>query len=49
MKDLWRCFNQDVSDEDLEQELTKYADYINFDYQDIREKRANLLMKSLHN
>lgn len=34
-----------VSDEELEQELLKYGDYINFDYQDLREKRANLLMK----
>jgi len=42
---LMEMLQSDVSDEDLEQELTKYADYINFDYQDIREKRANLLMK----
>ena len=42
---LMEMLQSDVSDEDLEQELTKYADYINFDYQDIREKRANLLMR----
>ena len=34
-----------VSDEELEQELMKYGDYINFDYQDLKEKRANLLMR----
>lgn len=39
----------DISDEELEQELTKYSDYINFDYQDLREKRANLLMKKYIN
>lgn len=42
---LMEMLQSEVSDEDLEQELTKYADYINFDYQDIREKRANLLMR----
>lgn len=42
---LMEMLQSDVSDEDLEQELIKYADYINFDYQDIREKRANLLMR----
>ena len=42
---LMEMLQSDVSDEDLEQELAKYADYINFDYQDIREKRANLLMR----
>ena len=42
---LMEMLESEVSDEDLEQELTKYADYINFDYQDVREKRANLLMR----
>lgn len=35
----------DMTDEELEKELSEYSDYINFDYQDIREKRANLLMR----
>lgn len=36
----------DLSEEELEKELQAYGDYINFDYQDLREKRANLLMRS---
>ena len=43
---LMEMIQSEVSDEDLEQELMKYGDYINFDYQDIREKRANLLMRN---
>jgi len=42
---LNEMLQSDVSDEELEQELMKYGDYINFDYQDLREKRANLLMR----
>jgi len=42
---LMEMLQSDVSDEELEKELTKYGDYINFDYQDVREKRANLLMR----
>ncbi len=42
---LMEMLQSSVSDEDLEKELQKYGDYINFDYQDVREKRANLLMK----
>lgn len=42
---LMEMLQSDVSDEELEQELQKYGDYINFDYQDVREKRANLLMR----
>lgn len=42
---LMEMLQSDVSDDELEQELMKYGDYINFDYQDIREKRANLLMR----
>ena len=42
---LMEMLQSDVSDEELEKELQKYGDYINFDYQDMREKRANLLMK----
>jgi len=45
-KKLMEMLQSDVSDEELEQELIKYGDYINFDYQDLREKRANLLMKN---
>ena len=33
------------SDEEIEAELAKFGDYINFEWQDIREKRANLLLK----
>lgn len=35
----------DLSEEELQKELEAYSDYINFDYQDLREKRANLLMR----
>jgi hypothetical protein len=42
---LMEMLQSDVSDDELEQELQKYGDYINFDYQDLREKRANLLMR----
>ena len=34
-----------VSEEDMEKEMAEYSEYVNFDYQDIREKRANLLMR----
>lgn len=34
-----------LSDEELEKEIEAYGDYINYDYQDIREKRVNLLMR----
>jgi hypothetical protein len=43
---IMEMLQSDVSDDDLEKELQKYGDYINFDYQDIREKRANLLLKN---
>lgn len=43
---IMEMLQSDVSDEDLEKELIKYGDYINFDYQDIREKRANLLLRN---
>ncbi|MGK0464785.1 cell envelope integrity protein TolA [Clostridium sp.] len=42
---LMEMLESQVSDEELEKELMKYGDYINFDYQDIREKRANLLLR----
>lgn len=42
---LMEMLQSDVSDEELEKELQKYGDYINFDYQDMREKRANLLLR----
>tara|TARA_R110002012_G_scaffold59232_1_gene154652 strand:- start:45 stop:2435 length:2391 start_codon:yes stop_codon:yes gene_type:complete len=34
-----------LSDEEMEKQLNEYATYINMDYQDIREKRANLVMR----
>lgn len=33
------------SEEEIEKELDRFRDYLNFDWQDIREKRANVLMK----
>ena len=42
---LMEMLQSDVTDDELEQELQKYGDYINMDYQDMREKRANLLMR----
>jgi len=42
---LMEMLQSEVSDDELEKELIKYGDYINFDYQDMREKRANLLMR----
>ncbi len=35
----------EMSDEEMEKELAAYSDYVNMDYQDIREKRANLLVR----
>lgn len=32
-------------EEELEKDLKSFSDYINYDYQDIREKRANLYMR----
>lgn len=37
--------SQNYSEEEMEKELSKFSDYINFEWQDIREKRANLLLK----
>ena len=37
--------SEGVSEEDMEKELANYSEYINMDYQDIREKRANVIMK----
>ena len=37
--------DEGLSDEEMQKELEAYADYVNFDYQDIREKRANLLVR----
>ena len=42
---LMEMLQSQVSDDELEKELEKYGDYINFDYQDMREKRANLLLR----
>lgn len=35
----------DLPQEELEKELQEYIDYVNFDYQDLREKRANLVLR----
>lgn len=37
--------NEQLSEEEAEKELANFANYVNMDYQDIREKRANLLLK----
>lgn len=37
--------SMNYSEEEIEKELETFSDYINFEWQDIREKRANLLMK----
>ena len=37
--------SEGISDEELEKELAEYADYVNMDYQDMQEKRANVLMR----
>ena len=42
---LMEMLESNASDDELEEQLKRYGDYINFDYQDLREKRANLLMK----
>lgn len=42
---LQEFLSSSLSDEELEKEIQAYGDYINFDYQDIKEKRANLLMR----
>lgn len=34
----------EYSEQEIEEELSKFNDYLNFEWQDIREKRANLLM-----
>ncbi len=36
---------QNYGQQEMEKELSRYSDYINFEWQDIREKRANLLLK----
>ena len=37
--------NEQLSEEEAEKELANFANYVNMDYQDIREKRANLLLR----
>jgi hypothetical protein len=37
--------NEEMSDEEAEKALADYTGYVNMDYQDIREKRANLLLR----
>lgn len=36
---------QNYTEEEIEKELQRFSDYINFEWQDIREKRGNLLLK----
>lgn len=40
-----QLLQQDFTEEEMEKELQKLSDYMNFEWQDIREKRGNLLMK----
>ena len=37
--------DETMTDEQIEKEMQAYSDYINFNYQAVREKRANLLMQ----
>tara|TARA_B110000902_G_C14283939_1_gene577984 strand:+ start:1375 stop:3780 length:2406 start_codon:yes stop_codon:yes gene_type:complete len=37
--------DEEMSDEEAQKALADYAGYVNMDYQDIREKRANLLLR----
>ena len=37
--------SEGIPEEEMEKQLATYADYVNMDYQDIREKRANLLIR----
>lgn len=37
--------DSEMSEEQLQQEYKNYLNYLKYDYQDIREKRANLLLK----
>tara|TARA_R110000851_G_scaffold71614_4_gene159209 strand:+ start:2499 stop:4901 length:2403 start_codon:yes stop_codon:yes gene_type:complete len=43
-KKIEELVTMEYSEEEMEKELEKYSNYINFEYQDIREKRANLLL-----
>lgn len=36
--------NQNISEEEAEEQLKKYIRYLKYEYQDIREKRCNILM-----
>jgi environmental stress-induced protein Ves len=42
---LQEFLSSTLSDEELTKAIEAYGDYINYDYQDVREKRANLLMR----
>lgn len=37
--------DEEMSDEEAQKALADYAGYVNMDYQDVREKRANLLLR----
>lgn len=44
-KKLEELLTLNYTEEEVEKELQKFSDYINFEWQDIREKRANVLLK----
>ena len=43
-KKIEELIMMEYGEEDIEKELAKFSDYLNFEWQDIREKRANLLL-----
>lgn len=43
-KKIEELISVNFSEEEMEKELKRFDDYINFEWQDIREKRANLLL-----
>lgn len=43
-KKIEEMITMNYSEEEMEKELDKFSNYVNFEYQDIREKRANLLL-----
>lgn len=43
-KKIEELIMMNYSEEEMQKELEKHSNYINFEYQDVREKRANLLL-----
>ena len=43
-KKIEELIMMEYGEEEMEKELAKFSDYLNFEWQDIREKRANLLL-----